>query len=150
MDKKGLGIKIRQARKLYGEKHQIKFNQQNLADKIEVSRSYIGDIETGRTYPSIIVLKKISEACELPFGFFDDTNGIKDTSPENDERELMNIIKQSLKDSQTYQFDAFACKISTLIQNSNINLSTTEEQKILDIIKLTLAAIDESKKENES
>lgn len=69
MDKKELGLKIKFARKQYSQTGTIKMTQKTLAEKINVSRSYIGDIESGRTYPTFIVLKAIAEACKVPISF---------------------------------------------------------------------------------
>ncbi|MCS4465406.1 helix-turn-helix domain-containing protein [Clostridium botulinum] len=41
-----------------------------LADEIGKSRSYICDIERGRTYPSFATLSAIARACDVPLDFF--------------------------------------------------------------------------------
>jgi len=48
-----------------------KYTQTMLANDIDISQGYIGDIESGRTYPTFKVLIKIAEACELPLSFFE-------------------------------------------------------------------------------
>lgn len=53
------------------EKIGKKYTGQNLADDIGISRSYLGDIESGRIYPNYEVLTAISSACCLPLSFFD-------------------------------------------------------------------------------
>jgi transcriptional regulator with XRE-family HTH domain len=70
MEKKELGDRIKKARAVATARTKQKFTQQILADMIEVSRSYIGDIESGRTYPTYDVLVKIAQACNIPFDFF--------------------------------------------------------------------------------
>lgn len=49
-----------------------KYTQGMLADDLGVSRGYLGDIETGRTYPNFLLLNKIATACEVPMTFFSD------------------------------------------------------------------------------
>lgn len=43
----------------------LKLTQEEMADKIGISRSYYGDIETGRTIPSGKVFLKINEITSL-------------------------------------------------------------------------------------
>lgn len=70
--KEQLGKLIKNARKFKSEQIGYKFTQNSLADAVEKSRSYIGDIEAGRTYPSFKLLSKIAEACGVSLGFFQD------------------------------------------------------------------------------
>lgn len=69
-NKKDLGLLVKKARKLKSEKINKKYTQQMLANDIGISQGYIGDIESGRTYPTVPVLELIANACEVPFGFF--------------------------------------------------------------------------------
>ncbi len=66
-----LGELIRKARNEKREKTGIKYTQKMLAEDIGVSRSYIGDVETGRIYPGFKNLKKIAEACEVSLSYFE-------------------------------------------------------------------------------
>ncbi|MCX7710057.1 MAG: helix-turn-helix domain-containing protein [Clostridia bacterium] len=93
MDKKGLGGRIKLARSLYSKKSGMKFTQQLLAEKIGISRSYMGDIESGRTYPTFIVLNSIAEACEVPLSFF------------SEEEEEENTHYNLYSDNQNFIFD---------------------------------------------
>lgn len=70
MDKKELGERIKSARSLCSQKLGIRLTQQLLAEKIGISRSYMGDIESGRTYPTLVVLSSLADACGLPLSFF--------------------------------------------------------------------------------
>lgn len=49
-----LGKKVQKRRK------QLGLTQENLADKVKVSRAYMGYIEQGRNAPSLEVLEKIA------------------------------------------------------------------------------------------
>lgn len=71
LSKIDLGKKIKEARKLKSERIGGKYTGQNLADDLKLSRGYIGDIESGRKYPSYELLTAIAEVCEVPFSFFD-------------------------------------------------------------------------------
>ncbi|RCX13257.1 repressor LexA [Anaerobacterium chartisolvens] len=74
MDKKDVGKRIKAARALFHKRHGIKLTQQLLAEKTGISRSYIGDIESGRTYPTFVTIKAISNACGVPVSFFMEDN----------------------------------------------------------------------------
>lgn len=77
-----LGALIKNARLEKHKKAGKKYTQQMLADDIGTSRSYIGDVETGRIYPGYKNLKKIAEACEVPLEFFNgDTENIYYNDP---------------------------------------------------------------------
>jgi transcriptional regulator with XRE-family HTH domain len=72
LSKKEIGLLIKEARKHKSEIIGNKYTQSMLAEDLELSRGYIGDVENGRIYPSYVLLKKIAEKCEVPFSFFDD------------------------------------------------------------------------------
>lgn len=74
LSKKELGLRVKKARDLKSKDIGHKYTQTMLADDIKVSRSYVGDIESGRVYPSYEVLSKIKDICSLSLGFFDDTD----------------------------------------------------------------------------
>jgi repressor LexA len=69
-NKKDLGLLVKKARKIKSEKIKKRYTQKMLATDIGISQGYIGDIESGRTYPTVPVLTLIANACEVPFGFF--------------------------------------------------------------------------------
>ncbi len=57
---KKIGNKIQRRRK------EIGYSQEELAEKIGVSRAYMGFIEQGRNAPSLEVLEKIAKHLKLP------------------------------------------------------------------------------------
>jgi transcriptional regulator with XRE-family HTH domain len=65
MNNSMLGLKIKQLRSEYSLKIGKKFTQKDLAEKTGISRSFIGDIESGRTMPNDETLKKIADALEV-------------------------------------------------------------------------------------
>ncbi|WP_411168625.1 helix-turn-helix transcriptional regulator [Clostridium sp. MB05] len=56
-----LGFKIKQLRSKLSLKEGKKFTQSDLAKALNISRSYLGDIESGRTLPNNILLTKIAD-----------------------------------------------------------------------------------------
>lgn len=65
-----IGIRIKEARKL------ANLTQQELAQKTNLSRSYIGDIEKDRYNPSLSTLKLIAKATGQPLESFVSTNSL--------------------------------------------------------------------------
>ncbi|MBY7007909.1 helix-turn-helix domain-containing protein [Clostridium botulinum] len=67
---KQLGLKIKKLRSDYALKTGKKMIQKDLAEKLGISRSYLGDIESGRTVATDEIISKLSEifdidSCEL-------------------------------------------------------------------------------------
>jgi len=66
-----------------------------LANDINKSQSYIGDLESGRTYPSFNVLCEISKACDVPIVFFqEDLLNIGDLTEEDIHKLVEEVLKQ--------------------------------------------------------
>lgn len=61
---KALGKRIQKRRKEVG------LTQEELADKVGVSRAYMGYIEQGRNAPSLEVLEKIAKVLEISMSSF--------------------------------------------------------------------------------
>lgn len=72
LSKEDLGKLIKKARELKSKLIAERYTQAMLANDVGVSRSYLGDIESGRTYPSYRLLQKIASACGVPLSFFDE------------------------------------------------------------------------------
>lgn len=64
---KELGLKIKQLRSQYSLKTGEKCTQADLAKKIGISRSYLGDIESGRTAPSDEILYKLADIFNIEY-----------------------------------------------------------------------------------
>lgn len=62
---KKLGLKIKQLRSEYGFKAGNKITQKDLADKLGISRSYLGDIESGRTSASDEIIHKLAQIFDI-------------------------------------------------------------------------------------
>jgi DNA-binding XRE family transcriptional regulator len=61
---KVLGKKIQKQRNVLG------YTQEELGDKVGISRAYMGYIEQGRYAPSLEVLEKIAKALKSPISDF--------------------------------------------------------------------------------
>lgn len=59
-----LGKKIQKRRK------QLELTQEDVADKVGISRAYMGYIEQGRYAPSLEVLEKVAKALKSPISDF--------------------------------------------------------------------------------
>jgi transcriptional regulator with XRE-family HTH domain len=72
LSRKELGALVKSARKVKSEKIGKLYTQKMLASDLNKSQSYIGDIESGRTYPSFVLLTQIAETCGVSISFFQD------------------------------------------------------------------------------
>lgn len=64
-----IGQKLKEVRK------KMKLTQQELADKIGISRPYYADVEMGRYSPSVKVLTKLSLLLKLDLNFLKENDG---------------------------------------------------------------------------
>ncbi|RZK10800.1 MAG: XRE family transcriptional regulator [Flavobacterium sp.] len=69
--KEKVGQRIRELR------HQLKLSQEALANKAEVDRTYMTDVENGRRNISVEVLEKIISALDISFTQFFDAKNFK-------------------------------------------------------------------------
>lgn len=85
LSKKEIGNLIKKARQNKSKIIGKRYTQNMLATDLEISRGYIGDIESGRIYPNYVLLNKIAQMCEVPFSFFGEGNEdlIYETNDEN-------------------------------------------------------------------
>lgn len=113
LSKEELGKLVKEARKIKSDKIGKRYTQIMLASDINKSQGYIGDIESGRTYPTFRVLSKIAEACEVPFSFFGSTETdtlkriIIKTYPEMSDEEVQEFsayVISNLKAAKDYPF----------------------------------------------
>ena len=91
MSKKEMGKLIKNARRIKSKRTGKRYTQEMLANDLNLSRGYIGDIENGRTYPNYVLLSKISEICEVPLSYFD----------ENIENQLFTATSQEIREPNT-------------------------------------------------
>ncbi|MDB5141873.1 MAG: transcriptional regulator [Mucilaginibacter sp.] len=70
-----MSIKVKVGQRIKELRNQIGISQEALANKAEIDRTYVTDVENGRRNISIENLEKLVNALELPFkDFFDSPN----------------------------------------------------------------------------
>ncbi|WP_225897398.1 helix-turn-helix domain-containing protein [Clostridium botulinum] len=134
--KKDLGKLIKKAREYNSKKINKLFTQKMLADEINKSRSYICDMERGRTYPSFATLSAIARACDVPLDFFQGNDDIDEVLNKFiklqltglNENEITNI-REALKKDDDVKIDY----IYNYINSHNLNLPKGEKR--IDISK---------------
>lgn len=118
---KKLGLKIKQLRSEYGFKTGNKITQKDLADKLGISRSYLGDIESGRTTASDEIIHKLAKIFEI------------------DESELLNL-KYSDADDDISEGNTFTDDDLVIIERARKKMSEKDKEKMMNMLK---AAFDE-------
>lgn len=118
---KKLGLKIKQLRSEYGFKTGNKITQKDLADKLSISRSYLGDIESGRTPASDEIIHKLAKIFEI------------------DESELLNL-KYSDADDNISEGNNFMDDDLVIIERARKKMSEKDKEKMMNMLK---AAFDE-------
>ncbi|MPQ44593.1 helix-turn-helix domain-containing protein [Clostridium tarantellae] len=101
LSKEELGKLVKEARNLKANKLRKKYTQSMLAKDIGKSQSYIGDIESGRTYPAFKVLSQIAQVCDVPFSFFENKDyfKIEENNPKSYEENLKTENNLDVKDA---------------------------------------------------
>lgn len=98
-----LGERIEKQRKLLG------MSREKLAERLDLSTSYVGALEGGRKNPSLPVLWKIHKLFGKPLSYFliDDSGIARETAPEygdsqTDSKEIDEIVSmlQTMNDSE--------------------------------------------------
>jgi len=70
-----MGIKVNVGLRIRELRNEIGISQEALANKAEIDRTYVTDVENGRRNISIENLEKLVNALEIPFkDFFDAPN----------------------------------------------------------------------------
>lgn len=118
---KKLGLKIKQLRSEYSFKAGNKITQKDLADKLGISRSYLGDIESGRTTASDEIIHKLAKIFEI------------------DESELLNL-KYSDADNNICEENNFMDDDLVIIERARKKMSEKDKEKMMNMLK---AAFDE-------
>ncbi|NFA12182.1 XRE family transcriptional regulator [Clostridium botulinum] len=136
LPKKDLGKLIKKAREYKSKKINKLFTQKMLADEIGKSRSYICDIERGRTCPSFATLSSIGKTCGVPLDFFQNYDDIGDALNKFIKLQLTGLseseianIREALKEDDDVKIDY----IYGYINSYNLNLA--KDQKGIDNAK---------------
>jgi Uncharacterized protein conserved in bacteria len=152
---KKLGLKIKQLRSEYGFNTGNKLTQKDLASELNISRSYLGDIESGRTPANIELICKLSkffniDDSELLELKFDDEHDIESTTSTN----IENIDKQfkaeaerdyslSIKEQENIDDEAkkIIDELSMSFSKDKDSLSEEDYFAVENAIRTTLEAI---------
>lgn len=137
---KELGLKIKQLRSDYGLKTGRKCTQADLAKMIGISRSYLGDIESGRTNPSDEILLKLSNALDVDFDILVEykLRGLESYS---------SSIKEETNLYETGKFETpeaamqFILKQPAIMGYGGFNTKEMSEQEIIDFANEILKII---------
>lgn len=99
LSKKEVGVLIKEARKMKSIQVEKRYTQGMLAHDIGVSRSYVGDIETGRTYPNYVFLNKIAQACGVPLDYFSEAEKAIDANIAEQLAEYPTEVHETVRDA---------------------------------------------------
>lgn len=100
MDKKRIGLKIKELRSKKSIKLGYKYTGEMLANDLGISRSYLGDIESGRTLPSPELITKLTETFEVSKDYFYDNNSIKNDDFDDEIRAIARDLKKLPNDKK--------------------------------------------------
>lgn len=72
-----MDIKLKVGQRIKELRHRLKLSQEALANKADVDRTYMTDVENGRRNISVEILEKIIAALEVTFSEFFDSKEFK-------------------------------------------------------------------------
>ena len=97
-----LRTNMQEARNLLG------YSQLKLANELNVSPSYIGEIEKGRKFPSAKMLQRIADTLNLkPYQLFLDKEDVEEFDREDLRRKMYALIKDKIDSDLTEIRDDF-------------------------------------------
>ena len=100
MDKRKIGLKIKELRSQKGIELGYRYTGEMLANDLGISRSYLGDIESGRTLPSPELTIKLSNIFNVPKNYFNDSNNIENYTEIDDELKSIAMDIKKLPDDK--------------------------------------------------
>lgn len=83
MNSKIVGLKIKELRGKKSIELGFKYTGAMLANELNISRSYLGDIESGRIMPSTDIIRKLATIFDVSIDYFVENNN-KDNIEDND------------------------------------------------------------------
>lgn len=100
MDKKRIGLKIKDLRSEKSIELGYRYTGEMLAADLGISRSYLGDIESGRTLPSPELIVKLSNIFNVPKNYFNDSNNVENYNDIDDELKAIAMDIKKLPDDK--------------------------------------------------
>ncbi|MDU3524262.1 helix-turn-helix transcriptional regulator [Clostridium sp.] len=129
-----LGLKIKQLRSNISLENGKKFTQSDLAKALSISRSYLGDIESGRIIPNEDLLKKIANFFNIDVNEFINLELVE-----------KNKIKQSLFDINLLKdsdLDVLITNLLNLNNNSTVKMIRNNINKLSEYEELEFKKIN--------
>lgn len=129
-----LGLKIKQLRSNISLENGKKFTQSDLAKALSISRSYLGDIESGRIIPNEDLLKKIANFFNIDVNEFINLELVE-----------KNKIKQSLFDINSLKdsdLDVLITNLLNLNNNSTVKMIRNNINKLSEYEELEFKKIN--------
>lgn len=125
LSKKELGSLIKKARLNKRFIHGQKLTQDYLSDLLSISRSYMGDIETGRIYPRFNILSDIANICEISLGYFDQPQIIENKGTDDfyEYIDEVDTVQSCASDTSIELFKDMINNCSTEEELNNIQLN---------------------------
>lgn len=121
MDKKVIGLKIKELRSKKSLELGYKYTGEMLANDLNISRSYLGDIESGRTLPNQDLIAKLTMIFKVSENYFSDNAIEKKHKEEFDEDAIAIAIEfQKLTNEKK---DLFKKLIKTMSDSSDEELN---------------------------
>lgn len=114
MNKKVVGLKIKKLRSKKSIEIGHKYTGEMLANDLNISRSYLGDIESGRTYPSEEIIEKLCDIFEISEDYFLENENIDKNYDEFDDE--TRAIARDMKNLSNENKDILKKLIKSMIQ----------------------------------
>ncbi len=114
MDGKVIGLKIKKLRSEKSIQIGHKYTGEMLANDLNISRSYLGDIESGRTYPSEELIEKLSFLFNVSKDYFLENENNNENVDEFDEE--TRAIAREMKNLSNENKDILKRLIKSMIQ----------------------------------
>lgn len=120
MDKRRIGLKIKELRSKKSIELGHKYTGEMLANDLGISRSYLGDIESGRTLPSPELITKLSEIFKISKSYFyDNDNNVENNDEFDDE---IRAIARDFKNLPNDKKDLLKKLIKTMSESADEEL----------------------------
>lgn len=120
MDKRIIGLKIKELRSKKSIELGRNYTGQILAEELGISRSYLGDIESGRTLPSPELISKLTEIFKVSKDYFYNVDYIDNDDTEFDEE--IRAIARDLKSLPNDKKDLLKKLIKTMSESADEEL----------------------------
>lgn len=133
-----LGLKIKQLRSNISLENGKKFTQSDLAKALNISRSYLGDIESGRITPNEDLLKKIADFFEINIKDFIDQDSVDQTTTSRNNSDFNSLTSSDISELLKNLLRLNNSSTIKILRNNISKLSEYEEIEFKRINDLPL------------